>query len=133
MTKNSRTTTDLLACPFCGGRADGAGMNYPHSPDHEYWRIYCKRCGATTETYSGRACRGWARRAWNKRAGGLARELTARSRLAPASWLGALTERFERRLREVMHAKPNYRERQGRANELIWAMRDIRAYAEERT
>lgn len=58
----------LVSCPFCGGSADGAGMNYLHSPDHEYWRIYCTHCGANSQTYTGRACRGWARRAWNRRA-----------------------------------------------------------------
>ena len=52
---------ELKPCPFCG--ASGAYLGILHQPTH---RVWCKRCGVTTEMV-GEMTRADAIAAWNRR------------------------------------------------------------------
>ena len=71
MSKANQNAPERLVrpCPFCASTdIRGSGMHYPHDRASEYWRVSCWTCGATTRTFHGRPCRGFAWRSWNRRA-----------------------------------------------------------------
>lgn len=59
---DSKTTTELLPCPFCGGEA--TKMSYG-TEDDLFWWVECRECNATIDN---RATSAEAIAAWNTRA-----------------------------------------------------------------
>ena len=54
---------DLKKCPFCGGEADIEKIiGFSHAVIAAY--VYCKECGASTQTYGSEEV---AYEAWNRR------------------------------------------------------------------
>lgn len=54
---------ELNKCPFCGGKADIKKITgFSHTVIAAY--MYCKECGASTQTYGSNEV---AKKAWNRR------------------------------------------------------------------
>lgn len=61
-------TSDLLPCPFCGGKADiVVGFRSSHASKGMISHIDCNDCGAQGEKFDQLDCKDKAIKAWNKR------------------------------------------------------------------
>lgn len=62
--REARTLSDLLPCPFCGGRAE-MWKAHPENPKRKAWIACMDRCAVMTKEYESTA---EAIEAWNTRA-----------------------------------------------------------------